>query len=157
MELSAKVLGQSTARLLSTRASTPVLVIGTDKFSRSDLAHVACFNFIAAQTLSRLVVDLRVSSTSDLYQRFSPKDLALPRLGAIALAVLGAAFECKGLGTLESWAQRSSEKLVTFASIKTHSRDVQAERAERRARVARQRRRRAEAHRRRLEFAPIGH
>jgi hypothetical protein len=78
----------------------------------------------------------------------SPTALAVPGLGAISLAVLGAVFQQKRLGgdaPLEAWArhhQRNGDRgreLVTFGTLKHRSRDMKAERAEKKR--ARKRRR----------------
>jgi hypothetical protein len=159
VDWSAKVLGLPASRLLRDRATASVLTIGGDEFTRQDLAHVSCFNFIAAQHLSAVLKTFRVTSTGDAFHNLSPAQLAVPGLGAIALAVLGAAFELKGLGgaaPLEDWATQhrpdtQRRSFVTFAALKTKSRDMQAERAERRAKKSRTRARRDQAHRLRVD------
>jgi hypothetical protein len=127
MDFSNRVLGQSTARTLQARVSAPLLKIGRDTFTRADLAHVECFNFIAAANLSAILNrELQVKDTADVFRHIAPAALALPRLGAVALAVLGAAFEAKGLGgdhPLESWVRNHTEhqrddEIVTFGSLK---------------------------------------
>ncbi len=122
MHWSSKVLGTSIAKTLQERGVVPVLVIGTDRFTRGDLSSLDCFNFTAAINLTNILKELPFKSTKDLYERCSPASLALPRLGYISLAVLGAAFEAKGLGgqtPLESWMKKHRDgEMVTFNAVK---------------------------------------
>lgn len=147
MDLSTSVLGQTAATQLKQRINDVVLKIGSDGFTRHDLSRVSCFNFTAARNLSQLLnQELSVRNTRDVYDRVPPLSLALPHLGVISLAVLGAAFEAKRIGgehPLESWMRHHAERhdkhpVVTFDSVKTraqHSDRVErkAKKAERRA------------------------
>jgi hypothetical protein len=134
MDYSDAVLGGYAARKLRERAELAVLTIGSDHFTRHDLAAVECFNFLAAFQLSHALADLGARSTRDVYERLAPVDVVLPRVGVVALAVLGAAFEAHGLGgnaPLESWYKRhltKGETIVGFASLKSaaHARQPQA-------------------------------
>ena len=144
MELSERVLGHSAVLTLTERNTSPVLVIGKDKFTRADLASVACFNFLAAQRLSSLFHEIGVADTRDVFERLSPSALALPTIGAISLAVLGAAFEARRLGgghPLESWvikhAANPDKPFRTFDTIKNQQR--KRENDERRRRRSRRR------------------
>jgi|SRR5215471_7493735 len=135
MDYSDAVLGSHAARKLREKNGAPVLRIGRDHFTRADLASAECFNFLAAQTLSSvLTAELKVKDTRDLFDNVAPADLALPRIGVIALAVLGAAFERRGLGgdaPLESWAKKHLARdahLVAFASIKNTAQPRRARR-----------------------------
>lgn len=133
MYLSSKFLGAGTARQLAERTKAPLLVIGSDKFRRRDLATVECYNFLAAANLSNAIAALKVENTRDLFMRVPPGALVLPRLGAIALAVLGAAFEAKGLGgaaPLEAWVERHLEKDATAVSFHSLKRREQIEPSE---------------------------
>lgn len=125
MQLSTRILGKSIADIIATRAATPLLTIGRDQFYRKDLASIGCFNFTAAANLSNALSNLAARDTRDVFDRIEPTALVLPRLGSISLAVLGAAFEVKGLGgdaPLESWflkhRQNASHQLVTFDALK---------------------------------------
>ena len=125
MDLSADILGKHIADQLQDRIASPVLRIGRDEFDRQSLSAVACFNYSAASNLTAILnKELMVKDTKDVYQNIKPRDLALPRLGAVALAVLGAAFELRGLGgdaPLRSWCQKHASKdehLTTFGTIK---------------------------------------
>src|SRR5262245_19598097 len=129
MDLSARVLGKSTATQLQERVVLPILRIGSDQFTRADLAAVECFNFMAAANLSKILNhELTVKNTKDVFENLNPFALALPRLGVISLAVLGAAFEKKGLGgehPLETWIRQhhdpetdGARDLITFDTIK---------------------------------------
>jgi hypothetical protein len=159
MDLPARILGTATATAIATRNATAVLLIGKDRFSRSDLAAVACFNYVAALNLSRALADLKVRSTADVFERIGPIALAVPHVGAVALAVLGAAFQCKGLGgdhPLEAWVTRHRQAdqrktFVTFHTVKSHAADARAATAERKTAKTRHDARRHTAHRLRVD------
>lgn len=126
MDYSSRILGSHTANILRARGTTPILVIGSDTFDRTVLSGVKCFNFNAASSLSRILTkELKVKNTRDLFENVSPTDLVLPRIGAVALAVLGACFEAKHVGgsnPLEAWSKnhRTDEvrDFVTFDTMK---------------------------------------
>ena len=122
MYLSSSILGRSTIRYVQERAASVLLQIGSDTFDREVLAGLHCFNFAAAANLTRVLTrELQVKDTKDLFNRVSPDRLVLPQLGAVSLAVLGAAFEAKGLGgkaPLESWFDRHKSAVVTFTALK---------------------------------------
>src|SRR5262245_55111820 len=99
MDLSGRVLGSHAIDYVKETQTGVVLRIGGDGFTRSVLSRVSCFNFAAAANLSRQLNEhLKVRDTSWVFYHVHPRELALPRLGAVGLAVLGAAFEAKGLG-----------------------------------------------------------
>jgi hypothetical protein len=131
MDLSSTVLGATVVTYLHKTQDAAVLAIGRDRFTRSDLAAVACFNFVAAANLSAILNrELQVKDTRDVFDRVHPNRLAVPRLGAVALAVLGAAFERKGLGgdaPLVAWFKKHEIKPQTFGTLKARE---QAERAQ---------------------------
>lgn len=160
MDLSTRVLGKSIAHALEERAHAAVLTIGKDRFARGDLASVECFNFIAAANLSRALESFSVRSTKDVFDRVPPSALALPHIGAVALAVLGAAFEKHGLGggaPLESWMVKHQQTngmtpeaaIATFHTVKVRA-SAEAQR-ERRDVRARKHARRNQAHRTRVD------
>jgi hypothetical protein len=124
MDLSAGILGMDATRQLQKRITSHLLTIGSDHFTRRDFARIDCFNFLAAQNLSTLLnKHLKVDNTADVYLHVNPAELAIPRLGVFALAVLGAAFELKGLGgdnPLENWLKRHKVEVVTFHTMKLH-------------------------------------
>ena len=150
MELSASILGKDIVTRLQDRQRAAVLTIGTDQFSRAQLSRIGCFNFQSAARLSHLItVELKVKDTRDLFRNVSPAHLAIPGLGAVTLAVLGAAFEVKGIGTLSEYVARHLEKdqtLVTFVTMKQHAADTKAAARERKTIRARQERRGRTAH-----------
>lgn len=96
---------------------------------------------------------LQVKDLRDVYMNVSPEALALPRLGAISLAVLGAAFEAKGLGgeePLDAWAKKHlGDAVRTFHTIK--EREAAEAAKEKKERRRRKQQRRDEAHRIRSE------
>lgn len=148
MNLAASILGRHAVDKLSETRAAAVLTIGSDTFTRGDLAHVECFNFHAARILSHVFNrELQVKNLRQVFDEIPPSALSLPNLGVICLAVLGAAFEARGIGGSEplvNYLKKHAEKIQTFHTIKAHA---QAE--ERRARKdarARTARRRATAH-----------
>lgn len=159
MHLSAKILGAHTATALATRTAGIILTIGSDRFRRRDLAAVECFNFIAAQHLSAACAALEVKNARDLFDSVPPSALVLPGVGAITLAVLGAAFESKGIGgnqPLEAWAAKhratGAREFVTFDTLKTQERKrSEGETRAKKARADRKHARRDQAQRLRVE------
>jgi hypothetical protein len=155
VDLSRRVLGSSAAKNIEMRAAAVLLKIGSDDFHRADLARVQCFNFTAAANLSAILNrELEVKDTADVFYNVKPDALALPRLGAVSIAVLGAAFEAKRLGgerPLENWVRNHTEhhkveEIVTFGSLKHRSEAA----AEQRATKRRKHSRRDQAHRLRV-------
>lgn len=156
MYWSAKVLGKGLAEELQARGTTPILQIGSDGFTRGQLAKIQCFSFIAAANLSRKLKELQVKNTKDLFDRVPPSSLALEGLGAVSLAVLGAAFEVKGIGgarPIENWMVRHRDgELVTFTTVKNIvKRDAAEERKEGEAVKRRTATRNQQAHELRVE------
>jgi hypothetical protein len=148
MNLYASLLGKTAVDQLTETARSAVLQIGSDHLTRSDLARVGCFNFLAAKILSRVLHDeLSVKNLRHVYDTIPPSALALPHLGVISLAVLGAAFEAKGIGgaaPLESYVRRHTrkdgERVTTFSSLKRHDQEgITKERQERKKRKAQRR------------------
>jgi hypothetical protein len=135
MDLSPSVLGAGVVAKLNDRRTAWILKIGRDGFTRSQLAGVGCFNFQAAATLSAILnKELNVKDTRDVFERIPPAALALPRLGAIAIAVLGAAFEAKGIGgeaPLVAWVRKHAgapdATVHTFVSLKVRDAKERAE------------------------------
>src|SRR5262245_594927 len=126
MNLSTEILGATAVTQLQATSKAWVLEVGRDRLTRADLARVGCFNFVAARNLTAILEDVPVKSLADLYARLPPAALALPHLGVISLAVLGAAFEAKGIGgeaPLESWVAKHAagngrRAMVTFHTLK---------------------------------------
>lgn len=147
MNLSTRILGSTAVRQLEAATTAGVLQVGSDRLTRSDLAAVGCFNFLAARNLSALLQGVPVKNLRDLYTRLAPGALALPHMGVISLAVLGAAFEAKGIGgetPLESWVRlhthgdTPNQAMVTFYTLKKRelSEHAAARRRRRRRRAA---------------------
>jgi hypothetical protein len=159
MDLPATFLGTSTTEALKTRNATPVLQIGRDALTRHDLAGVDCFNYVAALNLSRALADIGAKSIRDVFEHVTPMMLAVPHVGAVSLAVLGAAFEHVGVGggsPLVAWVTKhrapdSKRELVTFDTFKHRAADMKAATTERRAAKARAHARRDTAHRTRVD------
>lgn len=132
MNLSTAVLGTTAVKHLTATSAATILEVGSDRLTRAQLAGVSCFNFLAATRLTRVLKDLGVKNLADLYARIPPAALALPQLGVVSLAVLGAAFEAKGIGgeaPLESWARKhagAAEEIVTFDTVKARERQREA-------------------------------
>lgn len=155
MYLSNAILGKSVVDQLVKRQSAHVLVIGSDGFTRVELSRIGCFNFQAAAILTHVITnELKAKNTRDLFFNFPPQHLALPGLGAICLATIGAAFEVKKLGTLADYMAKHMEKgttMVTFSTLKHNVLDQQAAKNEKREKKARKARRNAAAHEIRVE------
>ncbi len=156
MDLPDSVLGSNVTAAVKKKTAAPLLRIGSDVFYRRDLAAVECFNFNAAASLSAILNhELNVKNTRDVFDRVSPAALVLPRLGAISLAVLGAAFEAKGIGghqpLLNYYKQHlnGDRPLVTFSTLK--DRDAAEVAKETKTRKQRKTSRRNTAHGLRVE------
>lgn len=159
MDLSDKILGTHAANQIREKTASIVLQIGRDRFTRADLAGVSCFNFLAAAHLSAALATLGAKSTKDVYDTIGPRMMALPGVGAVSLAVLGAAFESKGLGggrPLETWyaqhrAADANREWLTFHTIKAQSADTKAAKKEARTKKARTLSRSTRAHQLRVD------
>jgi len=137
MNLAPEILGQTAVRRLQETQAHYVLEIGTDKFTRKDLSGVECYNFHAARLLTGVLRELRVKNTKQLFEEIPPRALCLPHLGVVSLAVLGAAFEAKGLGgsaPLSAYVRKHAPAanghrlVVTFDTMKhrEHRRELEA-------------------------------
>jgi hypothetical protein len=125
MNLATSILGTTAVTKLKATQGAAVLEVGSDTLTRGQLAKVECFNFHAARLLTAACRTLQVPNLRALYDEVPPAMLALPRLGVVSLAVLGAAFEAKGIGgsaPLESYYRKhlngSGGKVVTFDTLK---------------------------------------
>jgi hypothetical protein len=157
MNLSTTILGTTACKQLQATSKAWVIEVGSDRLTRAELAKVDCYNFVAAKNLSAVLKQLAVKNLADLYARVPPAAVALPHLGVISLAVLGAAFEAKGIGgeaPLEAWARKHSgtnghaQKLVTFDTLK--ARELAEHAIERKQRKQRKDARRHQAHKLRV-------
>jgi hypothetical protein len=154
LHLSESILGKHIVEKLQARGSAPVLTIGRDTFTRPQLSRIGCFNFAAAARLTHLLTELEVKDTRDLFERFGPAHLAIPGLGAICLATVGAAFEILKIGTLSDYITRHHPKgdpMVTFHTMKDHVLDAKAARDEKKTAKARRDRRNRAAHEHRVD------
>jgi len=157
MNLAASILGQTAVTRLEETAKTAVLEIGTDKITRAQLANVECYNFHAARMLTHILRDMKVRSLRQVYDEIPPAQLAVPGMGVVSLAVLGAAFEAKGIGgetPLEAYVSKHARangtgKIVTFDTLK--DREAKERRDEAREHKRRKRQRRDQAHATRVE------
>lgn len=124
---------------------TPVLIIGTDVWTRQEVAKMGLTQTVACGNLSKIAKRLGVRSTADLFERTSPYSFTEFRAGVATLYVLFAAFADKGLNPSE-WYQRKreSEVIVTFESLK--QRELKARQREREDEQKRTRRARAGRH-----------
>ena len=147
MDLDARLIGKHAADVLSARTTSAVLIIGSDRFTRGDLAGVQCFCYIAAARLTQLLKPFRVKHTRDLFDTIAPGDLAIPQLGAISLAVLGAAFQARGIGgdaPLLAWIRKhatadTKDRIVTFDTLKHNAADERAAKQTRQRKAQRRR------------------
>jgi len=162
MDFSTDVHGTRVAQVLKKRITEGLLTIGSDSFSRRDLAHTDCYTFVAATNLSRIIASVRhndgrkIENTKDLFHNVPPEALMLPRLGSFSFAVLGAAFEAKGLGgdtPLKNWIKKHHDKdapVVTFLTMKHREVTHSGEKEERAALKKRKQRRQKTAHEHRV-------
>jgi hypothetical protein len=154
MNLAPAILGNHAVNKLREAAGAAVLQVGTDKLTRGQLATVECYNYHAARMLTRVLaaVDPPIPNLKFLFNEIPPAMLTLPNLGTVSLAALGAAFEAKGIGDLETYVARhrvNGDKVVTFDTMKARE---QAEVArERKDRKRRKGQRRNQAHEMRVE------
>jgi hypothetical protein len=128
MNLSTSVLGTHVVKQLQAKHGEAVLQVGSDRLTRRDLAAVSCYNFQAARNLTAILGVVGAKSLKDVYENHPPTDLALPHMGSISLAVLGAAFEVAGIGgsdPLENYVKKHlkrngsvRESMVTFDTLK---------------------------------------
>lgn len=155
MNLDTAILGSTAVKHLQESAASAVLQVGSDRLTRSDLAAVDCYNFHAARLLTHVLHNaLKVPNLQYVYDKMPPAMLAVPRMGVVSLAVLGAAFEAKGIGgptPLASYCRKhmNGDKIVTFDTLK-HRDHAEAQR-ENKARKARKAQRRNQAHRTRVD------
>lgn len=155
MNLEASILGSTAVKHLQESAASPVLQVGTDRLTRSQLAAVECYNFHAARLLTHILHDaLKAPNLQWVYDKLPPAALAVPRMGVVSLAVLGAAFEAKGIGgsyPLASYVKKHLDggHIVTWDTLKAREHaEVQRENKDRKAR---KRQRRDQAHKIRVE------
>jgi len=158
MKLAPGILGQHAVTQLQRTADEVILEVGSDKLGRRELAAVGCYNFMAARNLSAVLKSLQVTSLKFLFEHIPPSSLALPHMGVISLAVLGAAFEARKIGganPLESWVKAhlggngsAKQAMVTFHTLK--ARELAEARNEKQATKQRKQGRRNQAHTLRL-------
>lgn len=106
------------------RLNSPVLIIGRDTWTRSELAQrLGLTNTHAATRLTKIAADLQVKSTADLYHRTTPYTFSDPdyRAGVTTLLVMFRAFEAKGL-TVSAWYVGKKGALPVFAGFKRQER-----------------------------------
>jgi hypothetical protein len=158
MNLAISVLGSTAVNRLKEAQVDAVLVVGKDRVTRGELAKVGCYNFTAARNLSAILKELKLGSLRALFDEVPPTALALPHLGVFSLAVLGAAFEAKGIGgetPLENYAKKhvgDKKMIVTFDTLKRRELEESArERKDRRRRKAARRNQAQELRVERLE------
>jgi len=148
MNLAPAILGSTAVKQLQENQTGAVIVIGSDLLTRGQLAAVGCFNFLAARRLGAILSDqFQVPNLRYVYDKVPPPSLVVPRLGVFSLAVLGACFEAKNLGTLETYvAKHRAEgvRQVSFPSMKHQEAQEAAREAKEKRR--RQRQRRDQAH-----------
>ncbi len=148
MDLPASILGAHQVKQIQEGRARPILQIGSDTFTRKDLARTDCFNFMAAVNLNTLLNQhLKVKNTQDLFSHHTPMELALPRMGAVSLAVLGAAFEHKKIGgsqPLVNWVKQHQVTKGIWDTLK--AREAREISTEKKALKTRKGARRDEAH-----------
>jgi hypothetical protein len=145
MNLSLSVLGSTAVQRLTEAGAEHVLTIGSDRLTRGELSRVGCYNFVAAKNLSKILQAIGAKSLRAVFETIPPQALAVPHMGVVSLAVLGAAFEAKRIGgasPLEAYVRRWAPEgvkraMVTFDTIKHREQaEVAKERKERKRRKA---------------------
>jgi hypothetical protein len=158
MNLAASILGSTAVKYLRDTATAHVLRVGSDTLTRGQLAAVQCYNFHAARLLSNVLNELHVPNLRYVYDKMPPLALALPNVGTVSLAVLGAAFEAKKIGgdtPLENYVKKHTSKIageanyVTWSTMKHHQHQETAR--ENKDRKRRKAKRRDQAHEIRVE------
>lgn len=161
MNLSASILGTSTVEQLKKTYASAVFEAGSDKLTRADFARVGCYNYLAARMISKVLkAELpEIKNLRQLFNEVPPSALALPHVGVISLAVLGAAFEARGIGgdtPLENYVRKHARNdssgephITTFYTIKKHEQDERSQ--ERKEKRRRKKQRRDKAHAIRVE------
>lgn len=148
MNLAPAILGSTTVAKLKETAGAHLLQVGSDWLTRAQLAKVECYNFHAARNLSHILHKvLGAPNLRHVYDHIPPTALAVPRMGVVSLAVLGAAFEAKGIGgdaPLESYVRKhateGNRKTVTFDTIKAREQaEATRERKDKKRRKAQRR------------------
>lgn len=150
--LSEAFLGITTTEKIKERAKTPILTIGVNRYFRRDFGKLDVYNFSAAQNLGNRIKALEAKSTRDLFERFGPRDLAIPGLGVYGMAMLSICFQLEHLGgekPLGAWTEKHKAKAVTWHTTK-HK--IAVELAEERADLRRRKsQRKDQAHELRVE------
>lgn len=122
MDLPTSILGAYQVKKMVENRQRAILIIGSDQFTRRDLAKIDCYNFMAATNLNYVLnKHMKVKNTHDLFTNHDPTELALPRMGYVSLAVLGAAFEAKHIGggsPLQNWIKQHKIKMGTWDAMK---------------------------------------
>lgn len=106
----------------ATDLSAPVLVIGSDRWGRLDLADLGITQLRAARTITRLASDVDARSAKDLYKKLDSGTLAHTiGVGLHCLFVLWRVFESKGIDAgAWYWAGRDGD-LRTFTTLKVRA------------------------------------
>src|SRR5262245_44411530 len=124
MDTSVEILGTSVATKLAQAGHEALLKIGSDTITREQLSEHGCYNYVAARRLSARLDGLGAKDLKDLFEHYPPREIALPDVGVISLAVLGTCFEIKGIGgsaPLKAYVEHH-QKVITFHSIKAQVR-----------------------------------
>jgi hypothetical protein len=129
---------------------SPILTIGSDHWTRADVAAMGITQTVACGNLTKIAKGLGVRSLRDLFDRTSPYSFTEYRAGVATLFVLFAAFADRGLDP-STWyrGKKPTDVIVTFYSLK--KRDADARARERRDERKRSRATRRETHRRAVQ------
>jgi hypothetical protein len=122
------VLGSTFINRLTDFKQFPALRIGTDVWSRHQLANdLGVVNVLAASKLSKFATEMKFKNVADMFEHTSPYTFASHHgLGETVLYLAFRVYEFKKL-SVEEWYSRGQEQaLVTFRSLK--HRELAAER-----------------------------
>lgn len=121
-----KVFGSS---FVKDYAEHPILIIGTDVWTRGELGRLGVVQARACSILTGIAKQLKVKSTADLYDQTSPHSLVEFPCGIVTLYVLFAIFLDKNLDP-DSWYRAGQKQAITtFTSLK--DRELKARERER--------------------------
>lgn len=130
-------LGRTFVNELTDARAHPLLVIGKDRWSYAEVAHLGVIQPRACRILSRIAGELKAKDTRDLYKLTSPYTLAgLEGCGVTTLYVALRAFAAKGLN-VRAWYVRGERAAVrSFLTLKhreqtAKSRTLESERKRR--------------------------
>lgn len=116
-EVYVTMLGSTLISSLTDRKERPALRIGSDVWSRHEVAtKLGIVNTLACRNLSKICVALGIRNTRHLYESTSPYTFADQHCGVTTLYAMFAAFRDRGL-TVEHWYRKTHGGQQTTARL----------------------------------------